>query len=290
MADAAALRHKYALAEIKKLYYKQQYKQCISGCELFLQTESQNVSRDSSLLSPMPFLLCLQVHPIQRATILFFAGLAHDSQARNMSFRSPFLLRALDQAEQAFCEAMANLLSLSTPSEEVRIQSIIEEEEESPRRNRLHLGRSSRGSQESSPSLTSSGTTVSDDSYNEEGMRQSYPANRSIKDDLSPSALTFGSRDGDGLESTNHAQRYNQLLTTLNLLISKHLASVESYRQFVTAAHDREQRFGALLSSKDMTEEEKSARIARGRANGWRRARFNSQRYQELCDRALGEL
>jgi len=108
--------------------------------------------------------------------------------------------------------------------------------------------------------------------------------------EFSPSALTFGSGVLDEKEPLTPVQRYNQLLTTLHLLISKHLTSIVSYRRFLDTARDRENRFGALSASKDMTEEEKLARIARGRASGWKRPRFNSQRYRELCDRALGEL
>jgi len=107
---------------------------------------------------------------------------------------------------------------------------------------------------------------------------------------FSPSALTFGSGALEEMEPLTPAQRYNQLLTTLHLLINKHITSIASYRRFVEAAQDREHRFGALSANNDMATEEKLARIARGRANGWKRSRFNSQRYQELCDRALGEL
>ena len=87
-----------------------------------------------------------------------------------------------------------------------------------------------------------------------------------------------------------HTQSYNELLTGLHLLICKHIASVESYRQFVQAARERERRFGTLLPSKQMTKEEKYDRITQGKARNWKRARFNPRRYQELCDRALGEL
>lgn len=107
---------------------------------------------------------------------------------------------------------------------------------------------------------------------------------------FSLSALTLVSEDFDDSETRNQVQRYNHLLTTLHLLIGRELTSVESYRQFVNTALDREKRFGKPLSSKDMSKEEKVERIVRGRANGWKRPRFNPQRYEELCNRALGEL
>ena len=121
-------------------------------------------------------------------------------------------------------------------------------------------------------------------------LAQPFSAPYDTLPEFSPSALTFGSEVLEEIEQLTPVQRYNQLLTTLHLLINKHITSITSYRRFVEAAQDREQRFGALSSSNDMAVEEKSARIARGRASGWKRSRFNSQRYQELCDRALGEL
>jgi hypothetical protein len=114
-------------------------------------------------------------------------------------------------------------------------------------------------------------------------------AGKSI-DGFSPSALKFGRGDFDDTETPNQVQLYNHVVTTLHLLISRQLTSVESYRQFAKTTLDREKRFGKLLSSKGMSEEEKLERIVRGRANGWNRPRFNPKRYEELCDRALGEL
>jgi hypothetical protein len=102
----------------------------------------------------------------------------------------------------------------------------------------------------------------------------------------------LSSKNEDFLEPyvKNHTQSYSQLLTGLHLLICKHIVSVESYRQFVQAAREREHRFGTLLPSKQMTKEEKYDRIMQGKARNWKRPRFNPERYQELCDQAIGEL
>lgn len=220
--------------------------------------------------------------------ILFFIGLVKDTQARNLSLRSPLLFSTLDEAKKSLLEGTATLPGLSTPSEEPQVQSIMEEVE-SPRTNRPSSGRSSLGSQESSPTLTSSGTTISDGSQYEDGASMLCNGGKTI-DGFSPPSLTFGSEDFDDIETPNRVQLYNHVVATLHLLISRQLTSVESYGQFAKTALDREKRFGKLLSSKGMSEEEKLERIVRGRANGWNRPRFNPKHYKELCDRALGEL
>lgn len=232
-----------------------------------------------------------QLHPVHRATALFFAGLSRDSYARNMSFRSPLLQCTLDEAELSFQQAAATILpSLSPPSEDLGIQCIAEGDG-ALLSGGTRSGHSSFGSQQPSPALTRNGTAMSDGSNfeNESHATHPYPPTRTSSA-LSPSMLTFKSEDFLEPDMNNHAQRYSRLLTGLHLLICKHIASIESYRQFVQAAQEREQRFGILLPSKEMTKEEKHDRIVRGKAQNWKRPRFNAQRYQELCDRALGEL
>ena len=233
-----------------------------------------------------------QLHPVHRAITLFFAGLSRDSYARNMSLRSPLLPRTLDEAKVSFQQAAATILPcLSTPSGELDTRCSTEGVE-GLRSGRTRSSRSSMGSQQSSPALTSNGTTISDEpNYeNEDHTTHPYPSTLTTISKLSPSTLISKSEDFLEPYIKNHTQGYNQLLTSFHLLICKHIASVESYRQYVQAAREREKRFGTLLPSKHMTKEEKYDRIMRGKAQNWKRPRFNAQRYEELCDRALGEL
>ena len=208
-----------------------------------------------------------------------------------MSLRSPLLPRTLDEAKISFQQAAATILpSLSTPSGEISTQCIAEEDEA------LHCGgkrssRSSLGSQQSSPDLTSNGTTISDES-NYDNEDHAHPCSSTCTTISRLGFPMLSSKNEDFLEPyvKNHTQSYSQLLTGLHLLICKHIVSVESYRQFVQAAREREHRFGTLLPSKQMTKEEKYDRIMQGKARNWKRPRFNPERYQELCDQAIGEL
>ena len=233
-----------------------------------------------------------QLHPVHRAITLFFAGLSRDSYARNMSLRSPLLLHTLDEAKISFQQAAAAaaiLPGLSTPSGELGTQYITEE---GIRRGGTLSSRSSLGSQESLPALSSNDTTISDESNNENEDHDAHPCRltRTTISRLNPPIPTSKTETSLEPHTKKHTHSYNELLTGLHLLICKHIASVESYRQFVQAARERERRFGTLLPSKQMTKEEKYDRITQGKARNWKRARFNPRHYQELCDRALGEL
>lgn len=44
------------------------------------------------------------------------------------------------------------------------------------------------------------------------------------------------------------------------------------------------------VEKEEMKKVELLARVSRLKQSGWKRERFNGRRYQELCDRALGEL
>jgi len=206
-----------------------------------------------------------------------------------MSLRSPLLPRTLDEAKISFQQAAATILpSISIPSGELGTWCIAEGGE-AICSGGMRSSRSSLGSQLSSLALTSNGTTISD-GPNYENEDHPHPPTCTTISKLSPSTLISKSEDFLELHIKNHTQSYSQLLTSIHLLICKHIASVDSYRQFVQAAREREQRFGTFLPSKHMTKEEKYDRIVRGKAQNWRRPRFDAQRYQELCDRALGEL
>jgi flagellar biosynthesis chaperone FliJ len=89
----------------------------------------------------------------------------------------------------------------------------------------------------------------------------------------------------------NSTHQYNEHLNDFAEMLADHVSSIKTFRQSVEAAHGvwrPSSQNGA--GSKEMDPEERMLRIARLKERGWERPRFDAQRYQDLCERAMAEL
>ncbi|KIV99514.1 uncharacterized protein PV09_08820 [Verruconis gallopava] len=90
----------------------------------------------------------------------------------------------------------------------------------------------------------------------------------------------------------DHVEIYNSQLLTFSDMLTNHIASVRRFREqmkftnsltFVAAGRDG-------TGKRTMSIQERAERIMRGRERNWARPRFDSRRYQELCEVAEAEL
>lgn len=106
--------------------------------------------------------------------------------------------------------------------------------------------------------------------------------------------------------SANQAQtlaltRYRTHLTSLSTQLTYHISSVHAQIHLLsTIRRARRSNLPDLFSfsgtgleegeREEMRKTDLQERIRRGRENGWERKRFEGGRYQELCERAVGEI
>ncbi|KAK8181724.1 uncharacterized protein BKA78DRAFT_299895 [Phyllosticta capitalensis] len=87
--------------------------------------------------------------------------------------------------------------------------------------------------------------------------------------------------------------RYNAELATFHAMLVAHVETVRKLLG-VPASPGVSRTASAVPStraaSRNMTDEERAARILRGRERGWQRERWDGSRYEELRNRALGDL
>jgi hypothetical protein len=265
----------------------------------------------------------LEIHPVQQTFLYFFAGLSNDTLARSMPYRSPLLPGILEDAESHYLKAQQ---SLPGPSSNPEFNTLypIDEHEETAFSFTSGSVRHSLGSQTSNSSTIA--TSVSgglNDSFDSSlwdtspvrkasplHVRKHYAIPRTppkqvaeLTSLFSPTASTrsspqklssfsFFTPESSPENNDRHfLPKYNEDLSDFAEMLANHLFSIQTFRRNAEATHDQWRPSSPTgLGTKMLGPEEKTVRIARGRARGWARPRFNAQRYQDLCERAIAEL
>ena len=109
-----------------------------------------------------------------------------------------------------------------------------------------------------------------------------------------PTSITFISSDANWLQNRAY-HRFSSQLVSFAEMLTAHIVIVdgllliteETQANRYAAAGKRLPSYGA---DEDMRAEDRKWRIAHLREQGWRRPRFQPQRYVALCERALEEL
>jgi hypothetical protein len=105
------------------------------------------------------------------------------------------------------------------------------------------------------------------------------------------SSLLLTPNDSPEKSEPSFVYKYNEDLNEFAQMLANHVTSIQSFRHAAEAAHDVWRPASQNgTGTKEMDIEEKTIRIARGKERGWARPRFNAQRYQDLCEKAIAEL
>jgi hypothetical protein len=265
-----------------------------------------------------------QIHPVQLTTLYFFAGLSNDTLARGMPNRSPLLSSIIEDAESCYLKAQQTLPApISTPDSNGL--NPIDEQDEAADSSAPSSVRHSLGSQTSTTSTCA--TSVSggrndspvDWSCESSPLKKPSPLHvrkysalpqtpsKQLTESTSlfslvtassrrspPRSSSFSlSSPGSSPEKNgaDFVHKYNEDLNDFAEMLANHISGVRAYRRNAEAAHDvwrPSNRDGA--GSKEMDRTEKTVRIARGKERGWMRTRFDAQRYQDVCEKAIAEL
>lgn len=108
----------------------------------------------------------------------------------------------------------------------------------------------------------------------------------------SPKSVNFTRSTSTWLHSRIY-ERYNNSLATFADMLANHIETINALIQKAEAAHATRYTIKRQLSfygDKDAKAADIKARILRLKAVGWRRERFEPERYQDLCAAALAEL
>ncbi|KAF2436546.1 hypothetical protein EJ08DRAFT_655533 [Tothia fuscella] len=293
-------------------YLKRHYKQCATYCTEKLVTMEQ------------------KIHPIQETFLYFFAGISYDTLARGMSNRSPLLPGTIDDAEMYFSKALEVLPNPASKVNSAPLHRIDERDEALDSSASESVRHSLGSQTSTSASTASTAATSITGGYDSDSnswdspspmkkpsplhvrkysMLPQTPTKQLIESTslfsltgtgrrspqkfsrFSSFSLVSSDSSPEKSETTKFSQ-YQEGLVAFSDMLGNHLSSIRTFRR--TSEHATEfwrrpsSRDGAGI--KEMDPQEKLMRIARGREREWARPRFNAQRYQDLCDKAIAEL
>jgi hypothetical protein len=269
-------------------------------------------------------ILCTQIHPIQQTFLHFFTGLSYDTLARGMPNRSPLLASTIDDAETYFIKAQQALPRPTSKLDPAPLHRI-DEHEEALESAASGSSRHSLGSQTSASAASTAATSIAGGYDSDSNSWESSPLKKPSplhvrKYSLIPqtppkqltestslfSLLTTGRRSPQKFSSfslvtpesspakdeSSTLSQYHDDLNAFASMLANHVASIRAFRRTSENITDMWRRPSSRggAGTKEMDPEEKLVRIARGKERGWLRPRFNAQRYQDLCDKAIAEL
>ncbi|KAL9611541.1 MAG: hypothetical protein Q9167_003825 [Letrouitia subvulpina] len=111
------------------------------------------------------------------------------------------------------------------------------------------------------------------------------------------SAADFSANDlstpSDSWSYNRSNERYQQLLVDFADMLAAHITAISSLIESVShiqATRDTTKRLASCGEDQEARAADRAVRIARLKAQGWRRERFAPERYQELCERAVEEI
>lgn len=96
--------------------------------------------------------------------------------------------------------------------------------------------------------------------------------------------------DDDTLNITKSIDRFRDQLHELREQLERHSANLDQQLEAMATEPPKSPTRGSGVGKEELRALDRQARIERLRKDGWQRKRFDTQRYEELCETVLAEL
>ncbi|MCJ1226063.1 hypothetical protein MMC12_002712 [Toensbergia leucococca] len=275
---------KTALQQVKVLYLKRQWKQCV-----------ENVTK-----------LRIKPHPMHATYLHFYSATSNEAIARSIHILSISRLQTLDSAKKSYGAAASSLPTVEVaPNTQqdkfeppVHSFSTSSSPPSTPTRATHNPTSSSSPPTPSSIDSTNASATSQNDIFNPPSPLHPIYHQMTSESPVTPpptarpSSLAFTPSTISWLHDRS-LSRYNAHLSSFAQMLTTHIHTINALIASTEQAQANRYTAKRIASAGDDEETraaDKRARIERMRKEGWVRERFCPDKYRDLCQRALAEL